>query len=457
MKIGPIAALVAMGVAVAVPAGTSDVIKAVRRPAAPPSGPEWREGEVIVGFRAQVDMSDVEPLLRAGGAVSARRARSAPRVLVSLEPGMSVLEAVAWFEAQEEVDYAEPNGILRKSQSTTFTPNDEFFDYQWNMELVNARRAWAIQQGNPSVAVAVLDTGIAYEDYVDPSTGRVFARAPDWGNVRFLPGWDAVHGDSHPNDDEWHGTHVASTIAEGTNNDDGLTGLAFGCALMPVKVLDEFGEGTFFEVAEGIDYAANYEEGGQRPVKVMNMSLGADGFSETVRRAVDDAHRDGIVLVAAAGNAGSDGIDFPASLSNVIAAGAVDARGERASYSSRGSELDLMAPGGDCDRDDDSDGLADCVFQQMPDPDFVVEGVYTRFCFCGLDGTSMAAPHISSSAALLISQGITDPDAVRAALEQTAEKIGGAPEDGRNDTVGYGLIQPAVALSGLGFNQGPAR
>jgi serine protease len=114
-----------------------------------------------------------------------------------------------------------------------------------------------------------------------------------------------------------------------------------------------------------------------------------------------------------------------------------------------------MAPGGDCARDDDFDGLADCVYQQMPDPDFVVEGVYTRFCLCGLDGTSMAAPHISAAAALLVSQGITDPDAVKAALEQTAEKIGDAPEDGRNDRVGYGLIQPAAALSGLGFNQGP--
>jgi len=354
------------------------------------------------------------------------------------------------------VDYAEPNGLVRKSQ-TTFTPNDEFFEFQWNMELVEARRTWAIQKGQPSVGVAVLDTGVAYEDYTDPRTGHVYGRAPDWGDTTFLPGWDAVHEDAHPNDDEFHGTHVASTVAEGTDNSIGVTGLAFDCAIMPVKVLDEFGTGTFFDVAEGIDYAAGYSQGGEQPVKVINMSLGTDGFSETVKRAVDQAYRDGIVLVAAAGNTGRPGIDFPASLPNVIAAGAVDARGQRASYSSTGSELDLMAPGGDCDRDDDRDGLPDCVFQQMPDPDFVAEGIYDRFCFCGIDGTSMAAPHIAAAAALLISQGITDPGAVLAALEQTAEKIGGAPEDGRNDRVGYGLIQPAPALSGLGFNQGPVR
>jgi serine protease len=298
--------------------------------------------------------------------------------------------------------------------------------------------------------VAILDTGVAYENYVDPADGRVYAKAPDWGSVRFLPGRDTVNNDDHPNDDEFHGTHVASTVAEGTNNTLAVTGLAFDCAIMPVKVLDDFGEGTFFEVAEGIDFASASSE-----VKVINMSLGADGFSETVKRAVDRAYSKGVILVAAAGNTGRPGIDFPASLPNVIAAGAVDARGQRASYSSTGSELELMGPGGNCDRDDDGDGNRDCVFQQMPDPDFVAEGIFTEFCVCGLDGTSMASPHVAAAAALLISQGITEPDAVRAALQQTAEKIGGAPEGGRNDQVGYGLIQPAPALSGLGLNQGP--
>jgi serine protease len=375
--------------------------------------------------------------------------------LVSLEPGVAVPDAVSRFRRMEGVDYVEPNGILRKSQRSTFTPNDEFFEFQWNMKMVDAERTWAIQQGDSSVGVAVLDTGVAYEDYVDPWTGQVFARAPDWGNVTFLPGFDAINNDFHPNDDEFHGTHVASTIAEGTNNMLDLTGLAFGCAIMPVKVLDQFGEGSFFEVAAGIDYAANYTDGGERPVKVINMSLGSDGFSETVKRAVDRAYASGIVLVGAAGNTGLPGIDFPARLTNVIAVGAVDARRQRASYSSTGPELDLMGPGGDCERDDDADGFGDCVFQQMIDPDFLSQGIYTQFCLCGLDGTSMAAPHVSAAAALLISQGITEPDAVRAALEQTAQKIGNAPEGGRNDEVGYGLIQPAVALSGLGLNQGP--
>jgi serine protease len=457
MRLRTIISLLAAALGVGALSQATDILRVARRTTPPAAERAWRQGEVIVAFRPEMELREVENTLRSGGAVRARAARAAPRYLVSLPPGTSVPDAVRHFRRQGGVDYAEANGIVRKSQGATFTPNDEFFEFQWNMELLNAQRTWAIQKGLPTVGVAVLDTGVAYEDYTDPRTGQVFARAPDWGDVTFLPGWDAVNGDDHPNDDEWHGTHVASTIAEGTNNSLDLTGLAFGCAIMPVKVLDEDGEGTFFEVAEGIDYAANYTEGGRRPVKVINMSLGTDGYSEAVRRAVDDAYAKGIVLTAAAGNAGDNGIDFPASLANVIAVGAVDQRGERAEYSSAGPELELMAPGGDCDRDDDNDGFGDCVYQQMPDFEFVEQGIYTQFCPCGLDGTSMATPHVSAAAALLISQGITDPESVRAALQQTARKIGGAPADGRNDEVGHGLIQPAAALSGLGLNQGPVR
>jgi serine protease len=457
MRLRTIISLVALALVAGAAGQATVVFKAARRTTRSASERAWREGQLIVAFRPEVGLRDVERTLLAGGAARARSAWTAPRYLVSLQAGLSVPEAVDHFRRQAEVDYAEPNGIFRKSQAVTFTPNDEFFEFQWNMELVGAERTWAIQKGQRSVGVAVLDTGVAYEDYTDPVTGQVFARAPDWGDVTFLPGWDAVNGDDHPNDDEWHGTHVASTIAEGTNNVIDLTGLAFGCSLMPVKVLDQNGEGTFFEVAEGIDYAAGYTQGGDHPIKVINMSLGTDGFSETVKRAVDRATANGIVLVAAAGNTSSPGIDFPARLPNVIAVGAVDATGERASYSSTGSELELMAPGGDCDSDVNDDDFGDCVYQQMPDFELVEQGIYTEFCPCGLDGTSMAAPHVSAAAALLISQGITDADAVRAALQQTAKKIGGAPGDGRNDSVGYGLIQPAAALSGLGFNQGPVR
>jgi serine protease len=352
------------------------------------------------------------------------------------------------------VAYAEPNGLVRRSQGATLKPNDTFYRFQWNFTQLSAERTWGIQKGSSSVAVAVLDSGVAYEDYVDPQTGQFFRKAPDWGDTRFLPGYDFVNGDAHPNDDEYHGTHVASTIAEATNNATGVAGLAFGCAIMPVKVLDENGDGTFFDVAEGIDHAVDYREG-ERRVRVVNLSLGSEGTSQAMRSAIERAWAAGVLVVAAAGNSGKGLVEFPANLPNVLAVGALDARKDRASYSNTGPDLDLVAPGGDCDRDDNDDGFGDCVFQQMPDPDFLGLGRHDVFCYCGLDGTSMATPHVAAAAALLFSQGFTDPAAVRAALEQTAERLGGAPADGRNDTYGNGLVRPPRALAGLGLNVGP--
>ena len=432
-----------------------DVVKAVRTAHGAAPAAAYREGQVIVAFREAAEARDVERALRSGGGVGARRSRSAvARFLVTLGPGLSVEEAVQGFSRMPEVEYAEPNGLVHRSQGATFKPDDRFYKYQWNLTLVNAERTWGIQKGKSSVAVAVLDSGIAYEDYTDPRTGVVYKKAPDWGDTKFLPGYDFVNGDSHPNDDEYHGTHVASTIAEATNNGLGMAGLAFGCALMPVKVLDADGNGTFFDVADGIDFAADYTEGGQKPVKVISMSLGSESTSQAVSSAVDRAFAAGVLLVAAAGNSGKGSVEFPANLAHVVGVGALDERKERARYSNFGSDLDLMAPGGDCDRDDDGDGVPDCVFQQMPDPDYLDVGRHDQFCYCGLDGTSMATPHVAAAAALLFSQGFTDPAAVRAALEQAAERIGGAPAGGRNDNYGYGLVLPAGALPGLGVDVG---
>jgi serine protease len=343
-----------------------------------------------------------------------------------------------------EVDYAEPNGYVYKHQGSTFSPNDRLFRIQWNFRMIGASRTWAIQKGSTDVAVAVLDTGIAYEDF------GAFRKAKDWGSVKFLPGIDTVNGDSHPNDDELHGTHVASTVAEATNNELQVAGLAFGCSIMPVKVLDAEGRGTNFELAEGLDYVTNFRQGGTNPVKVINMSLGGPSTSETIRRAIDRASQAGILLVASAGTDDDGTVEFPANLDNVIAVGAVDGRRQRAFYSNYGSALDVVAPGGDNERDDDGDGVPDYVFQQTYDPDEALLGRYDQFVTLGIIGTSSAAPHVAALAALLFSQGIGDARAVRAAIEQTADDLG---TPGRDDQFGHGLINPAKALSGVGLNK----
>jgi serine protease len=248
-----------------------------------------RAGELIVQFRADTDERDVARLSRDAGAARVRRSAFGNRYLMSMDAGFTPADAIARLAGAPEVEFAEPNGRLR----AFFHPNDRFFSDQWNFKMLNAERTWDIQKGDSSVVVAILDTGIAFEDF------GPYRKAPDWGSTVFVQGTDIVNGDSHANDDNFHGTHVASTVAEATDNTEGVAGLAFQCALMPVKVLDADGEGSFFEVAEGIDFAARNTN-----VKVINMSLGGDGPSTAVRQAVDRAVAAGITVVAAAGNDG---------------------------------------------------------------------------------------------------------------------------------------------------------
>jgi serine protease len=447
-RVSALVAVLAIGF---VPAGvsrtaTTPLHVAGRAPVAARTAARYRDGELIVQFRRETLESQRTADLRGIGGVRARRARMEDRWLVTLETGVVVEDAVRRLRSMPEVDYAEPNGVRHKHQASTFSPNDTFFRFQWNLKQIGAERMWAIQKGKSSVAVAILDTGVAYEDF------GPYRKAPDWGNVTFLPGHDFINDDDHPNDDEFHGTHVASTVAEATNNDEGMAGVAFDCAILPVKVLDANGSGDDFVVADGIDFAAGFSQGGSHPVKVINMSLGGPGPSETIKRAVDRAVQAGVVVVASAGNDGTRGIDYPAALPNVISVGALDERKVRAPYSDTGPELSVVAPGGNGDRDDDNDGFPDVVFQQMPDPDFVDQGRHDEFCYCGLEGTSMASPHVAALAALLIAQGITDPAAVKAAIESTADDLG---PSGRDDEYGHGLINPARALSGLGWNDAP--
>jgi serine protease len=402
-----------------------------------------RPGELVVVMRASADDRDAARVMWEAGGARAQRSSYGPRFRLSLDAGFSVEEAMRRLRQMPEVAYVEPNYMARASQTRPgyFAPNDEFYRFQWNMKMLDSERVWGIQRGDSSVAVAVLDTGVAYEDF------GAFRKAPDWGNTVFLPGYDFVHRDSHPNDDEGHGTHVASTIAEEANNNEGVAGLAFETAIMPVKVLDENGEGSFFDVADGVDYAVNFTQNGVHPVKVINLSLGGTD-SRTLREAIDRAVAAGITVVAATGNENENSVEFPASLPTVIAVGAVDARKQRARYSNYGSGLDLVAPGGDVRRDDDHDGFPDGVAQQTLDPDAVAVGRYDVFDYFLINGTSMAAPHVSAAAALLYRQGITSPEAIRAALQQNAEDLG-AP--GRDDQYGYGLIRPAESLKGLGL------
>jgi len=251
-------------------------IASVRPPQSDSPRVRAREGQVIVQFREDAGEREVARIAREAGAERVRRSAFTNRYLVTLDEGFAPGDAMARMAEAPEVEYVERNGAVH----AFFTPNDLGFDVQWNFRMLDAERTWDIQKGDSSVVVAVLDTGIAYEDF------GPYRKAPDFGSTVFVPGFDFVNNDTHANDDNFHGTHVASTIAEATNNSEGAAGLAFGCALMPVKVLDETGSGDFFQVADGMDYAINFTQNGVKPVKVINLSLGGDTGNETMRRTV---------------------------------------------------------------------------------------------------------------------------------------------------------------------------
>lgn len=351
--------------------------------------------------------------------------------VVKLSSGKRVNDAEREFEARGDVVYAEPNYIAH----AFMVPNDPYYKYQWHFDNavyggINAQEAWDLSQGE-GVTVAVVDTGVAYENYRD-SRGRYY-KAPDLGGTSFVSGYDFVYNDKHANDDNGHGSHVAGTVAQTTNNSLGVAGVAFKATIMPVKVLNRNGTGTYANVAKGIRFAVDNGS------KVINLSLGGASPSQTLLSAVSYAYSKGATVVAATGNDGTNVIAYPAAYDDyVIAVGATRFDETLASYSNFGPGLDLVAPGGDLTVDQNSDGYGDGILQQT------FQGNTSKFAYWFFQGTSMATPHVSAVAALVISKGIvSNPIDVRSRLETTAEDLG---TTGRDDTYGWGLVDAASAL-----------
>jgi serine protease len=311
----------------------------------------YAPGEIIVKFKDSVSKQQAGTALAdLGTSVISTNAQIGINQ-IRIPAGKTVEEMVATFSARADVEYAEPNYIAH----AFMTPNDPYYVYQWHMPQINMPTAWDQSTGIPGVVVAVIDCGVAYETY------GAFTQAPDLAGTHFVAGYDFVNNDTHPNDDCAHGTHVTGTIAQTTNNSLGVAGIAFNCSIMPVKVLDASGSGTYTAIVNGITFAAD------NGAEVINMSLGGASGSTALQNAVIYAYNAGVTIVCAAGNAGTSAAQYPASYTQCISVSAVRYDRTYPSYSSYGSTIDICAPGGDVSVDQNADGYPDGVLQQTHD------------------------------------------------------------------------------------------
>ncbi len=335
---------------------------------------KWAPGEIIVKFKAGVSQDVIRQTNLSHGCSTLSISKRGKFSRLRISKNRTVEEMVSIYSQNPNVEYAEPNFIA----STLFTPNDTYYyPYQWNLHNfpggINMESAWDISQGE-NIVVAVLDTGVAYEN-----KGR-YKLAPDLANTTFVPGWDFINNDSYPNDDDSHGTHVTGTIAQSTNNGMGTAGVAFKAAIMPVKVLDRNGYGTFVNVADGIYFATD------NGANVINMSLGDSNKSDTLENALAYAYGQGVTIVCGAGNSFLEGNPtfYPAAYdAYCIAVGATRYDETRSYYSNTGTYLDIMAPGGDTrpGNDQNGDGYVDGILQQTFNPQTKIQAISLTIFF----------------------------------------------------------------------------
>ncbi|HEX8073392.1 MAG TPA: S8 family serine peptidase [Thermoleophilaceae bacterium] len=418
-------------------------------------------GEVVVRYDHSSTHDERVAALEATGTGSSATLPGGHRV-VRIEDGQTVARTVAELRDQPGVKYAVPNYKLTGSAlPAPFYPNDpgrgdlgDWRELQWNFDGpfgVHAPQAWALTReadvdGGRGVTVAVIDSGVAYT-----RRGR-FRRAPDLYASRFVKGYDFVGHDRYPLDEDSHGTHVTGTIAQKTNNKEAVTGLAYGVKVMPLRVLDERGDGDGATFARSITWAARHG------AKVINMSvefdtqLRAADIPEVIS-AIKFAHDRGVVMVGASGNDTEGRVAYPARSSRVIAVGATTAGGCQAEYSNYGSGLDVVAPGGGSDAPlTGNSEWDDTHCDPSRRPREIYQQTFVRnprdFQLIGFEGTSEAVPHVTALAALVIamrSAGASPtPEAVQKRIEQTARDLGPAGYDKR---YGNGLVDAAAAIA----------
>jgi subtilisin family serine protease len=384
-------------------------------------------GEILVKFKPDLSQNEIIAVVAQYGTAIMEYNAEIDVYRLTILSDSSITEVVNLFANDPRCEYAEPNAIGQRSE---FFPNDTFFPRQWYLDNtgqtggtpdadIDAVEGWQITRGSSAIVVAVLDTGIDSDH-------------PEFQG-RILRGYDYVNNDDDPEDDHSHGTYVSGIIAANADNNFSIAGIDHNVQILPVKVLDDRGDGTVFELSQGLIFAA--EQG----ARVINMSLqNYPTDSTTLNDALQFARDAGAILIASAGNGGIGYADVsgPGASPLTISVGATDHNDARADFSGTGKALDLVAPGVD---------LPTVLFDSNEDN------------FTPFSGTSAAAPVVSGIATLLLSldDSLTHNQVLIILAGTSEDLVGPADKDtkGRDDFFGYGRVNMKKALLLVGIPQ----
>jgi subtilisin family serine protease len=355
----------------------------------------YAPGKLVVGLEHGASAARVKRALARAGARPKRTIGRLEARVVDVPSG-DVAEAISTLRADPAVDYVEREVLLERADTT---PNDTLWSSQWGPRRVRAPKAWDATRGSSATVIAILDTGVDF-------------RHRDLQGA-FVAGYDAITNDGNPADDHGHGTAVAGIVAARTQNGVGQAGACWRCALMPVKVLDASGWGTTSAIAAGIVWATDHG------ADVINMSLGGTGRTQALADAIAYAAARDVLLVAAAGNAGSTTPFYPAAYPGVVSVAGTTSSDGLYSWSNRGAWVQVAAPG--CNTAPRSGGG------------------YETFC-----GTSSATPLVSGLAGLALSLA---PETPSAALAQALN----AGAIARPDAIVHGRVDALATLATLGL------
>ena len=386
---------------------------------------EYQEAEVIVKYKPLITGQAVNEIEKKNGLSTMNVLENSKGKVVryKIPEDKEVEDVMNHYQKLEQVEWVEPNYIYYPAD----IPTDAYYNYhQWNLVNLNLEAAWDIVKGSNSITVAVLDTGVMTNH---PDLRANLISGVDFvGGEKNYPVSNYNITDYDPTDETplieggSHGTHVAGIIGAVTDNYKGVAGVNWNVNLLPIRVLRRKG-GTSWDIAEGIYYAID------RNARVINLSLGGNSYSHLQDEAIKEAYSKGIVTIAAAGNEGSE-VYYPAVLPETIAVGAVTKNNTVTYYSNHGPEIDVVAPGGI---------HGESIYSTW--------GYYDQgdeiSSYGGMIGTSMATPHVSGAAALLLASGVEGPENIRTRLLSTARDLGNT---GKDNYYGYGLIDVYGAL-----------